>query len=349
VHTRVRIAASLLVAVAAATSNALGAEPRIVVLTPAPGDPVSHRIQAELRALRFEVPEVVVAPEPPSRARLEELARSAEAVAAVRVAPSSAGVEVWIVDRMTKKTVLREIVTDDTLSPGGVAAIALRVVELLRASVMELDAPRAPSGEVAPPPQIRELLTPPTADAPTPPLPARLPSPPVLSIELGPAALVSPGGLDPAGDLALALHLRPAAGPGATLFVLFPLIPSRVSGPEGVAAAHPGLLGAAFRWVFAPAQSRWTASAGAGVAGLWLHVDATPAPRYVASAADLFTFAPFARAGAGYAAAPRLRIRTDVLAGLAMPRPVIVFGDRIAAAWGRPFFAPTLGIELSGP
>jgi hypothetical protein len=74
----------------AATAGAAGAgpAPRIIVLAPTADDRISPRLQAELRALHFDVPEVEIAPDPPSRAQLEDAARQSEAVAAVRIVPS---------------------------------------------------------------------------------------------------------------------------------------------------------------------------------------------------------------------------------------------------------------------
>jgi hypothetical protein len=342
-------ACGVLVALALACGDARAAgAPRIVILAPDRGDRVSLRLQAELKALHFEVPEVALAPDPPSRQRLEEAARASDAVAAVRIVPSSAGVEVWIVDRMTGKTVLREMVTDDVQSSAGVATIALRVVELLRASLMELDAPRAPEGEVRPPPLIRRWMTPPATPAASP-----AESPPALaptfSLELGPALVLSPGGLSPAGDLNAAVHLRPAEGLGASVVALIPVVPSLVRGPEGVTAARIGLLGAAFRWVFASPGSAWAPTAGAGLTLIWLHLDSAPAPGFTGTSANLVTFAAFARVGLGVTIVPRLRLRADVLGGLVNARPVVKFGDRTAAVWGNPFVAPTLGLEVAWP
>jgi hypothetical protein len=340
----------LAVALAAPWGDArAGGAPRIVILAPDPDDRVSLRLQAELRALRFQVPDVEIAPEPPSRARLEEAARKSDAVAAVRIVPSSAGVEVWIVDRITGKTVLREMVTDDARSPAGVATVALRVVELLRASLMELDAPHPPHGEVQAPPLIRALMAPASPAEAAPPVEIPPAAAPAFAVELGPALLLSPGGLSPAGNLDAAIHFRPFGGLGASVVALIPIVPAVVSGPEGRTTARIGLLGPAFRWVFASPGSAWAPAAGAGIALIWLHLDGVPAAGYAGSSADLVTFAAFGRFGLGYAVHPRLRIRVDALGGMVNARPVVQFGDRVAATWGTPFVMPTLGLELDWP
>ncbi|XXX81575.1 hypothetical protein WMF30_22725 [Sorangium sp. So ce134] len=349
----VRLAAALgALALAAPPREArAGGAPRIVVVAPAKEDRVSLRLQAELRALKFEVPEVEIAADPPSRERLEEVARDKDAVAAVRIAPSSDGVEVWLVDRMTGKTVLRELVTDDTRSSSGGAALALRVVELLRASLMELDAPRHPAGEVAPPPLIRELMAPPRADTPAPAPGADL-SPPrrgAFSIELGPALLFSPGGMGPWGLLSAAAHYEPSEEVGASVFALIPVVSSRASGPEGVATARVGLVGAGISGVVAPSGSPWRFAVGAGVSAVWMRLEGRSSDRYQGSTEDLLTAAPLLRAGLGAAITPRLRVRADALCGVAILVPVVKFAGRHVATWGVPLIAPSLGLELVWP
>jgi hypothetical protein len=324
-------------------------EPRIVLVAPRGEDRVALRIRAELRALRFVVVDADAAPGPPSRAPLEEAARSHDAVAAVRIVPSSAGVEVWIVDRVTGKTVLRDIVAADVVSPSGSATVALRVVELLRASLMELDAPRPPPGEMLPPLAVRDLIEP-AAPAPRPlgPLapPARPPRP-AFAVEIGPAVLVSAGGLHPEGVVSAAVHFRPDDRLGATYFVMAPVVPSTVAGPEGAATIWIGLLGAGLRASLAPAGAAWTPSLGAGVSALWVAYEGSPADGYAGTNGDAVTLAPYLRAGLGYRVLPRLRVKADLLSGVPLRRPVVQFGDRIAAVWGEPFFAPSIGVEYA--
>jgi hypothetical protein len=338
--------ALILAAVLTLTAPArAGEEPRIVLVAQGPGDRVALRIRAELRALHFEVEDADLGPGPPAREPLAEAARTRGAVAAVRLVPSGAGVEVWIVDRITGKTVLREIIADDPRSPSASATIALRVVELLRASLMELDAPRAPPGEVTPPAAAREMIAP---ARPAPPV-AAPPAPPrsLASLELGPALLLSPGGVRPEGALLAAAHLFPQGRLGASLFVIAPAIPGSAAGPEGTASLHLGFLGVGLRALLASPEARWAPSIGAGFSALWVRYLGKPANGYVGFSGDVFTAAPYLRAGTSVAITPRFRLRADVLGGAALRRPMVRFGDRLAAVWGAPFFAPSVAAELA--
>jgi hypothetical protein len=325
-----------------------GGAPRIIVIAPTSDDRISLRLQAELRTLHFDVPEVEIAPDPPSRALLEEVARKSEAVAAVRIVPSKTGVEVWIVDRMTGKTVLREIVTTEDGAASRDATVALRVVELLRASLMELDAARPPQGEMEAPPLIRELMTPPRIIAPVGSPTGTLPAPaaPAFSIELGPAAVLSHGGFGPSGAVSAAVYYHPAEPFGANLIALIPIFPASVSGPEGSTTARIGLLGGGLRGTWMPDGSAWSLTLGGGLAALWLHLDGQPSPHFAGTSTNVFSAAPYLRAGLGLTVIPRLRVRADALVGASLPPTLVRFGERLAAVWGVPFFAPTLGVEL---
>ena len=326
---------------------AVGA-PRIIVIAPTSDDPISLRLQAELRSLHFDVPEIAIAPDPPSRAQLEDAARASEAVAAVRIVPSKTGVEVWIVDRITGKTVLREMVTSEGGTASKGATIALRVVELLRASLMELDATRPPQGEMETPPMIRELMAPPRITAPPAAQTVTLPepTPPAFSIELGPAAVLSPGGFGPSGGVSAALYYHPSEPFGVSLIAMIPVLPATVSGPEGATTARIGLVGGGLRGTWKPAGSAWALSLGGGLAALWLHLDGQPIPGFVGTSKNLFSAAPYLRAGLGFTVIPRMRLRADALLGASLPPTLVRFGERLAAVWGVPFVAPTLGVEL---
>jgi hypothetical protein len=334
----------------AATAGAAraGPAPRIIVLAPTGDDRISLRLQAELRALHFDVPEVEIAPDPPSRAQLEDAARRSEAVAAVRIVPSQTGVEVWIVDRLTGKTVLREIVTTGGGNASRDATVALRVVELLRASLMELDAARPPQGEMETPPLIRELMAPSRVTAPAAVKIGTLPElpPPAFSIELGPAAVLSPGGFGPSGAVSAAVYYHPSEPFGASLIALIPILPATVSGPEGATTARIGMLAAGLRGTWTPPGSAWALTLGGGLGALWLHLEGQPSPRFAGTSTSVFSAAPYLRAGLGRTVIPRLRVRADALVGASLPPTLVKFGDRLAAVWGVPFFAPTLGVEL---
>jgi hypothetical protein len=126
---------------------------------------------------------------------LRRAAHDRNAIAAVRVLVSSGVVEVWIADRVTGKVVLRDVLAQDADSKVSETTVVLRVVELLRASLMEVEAPHAPRGEVAPPPALYKVVGFPEQTG-------------KLRLELGPAVIVSLGGVSASLAAAFAAGYR---------------------------------------------------------------------------------------------------------------------------------------------
>src|SRR5260370_15019504 len=95
----------------------------VAIVTAEPNSSLTRRVRRELQGLGLDV--IVIRPPDegsPSRAPLEQAARSVGAVAAVRLVPSSVGkVEVWVADRGTGKAVGREL---DGLGGGASGAAA---------------------------------------------------------------------------------------------------------------------------------------------------------------------------------------------------------------------------------
>ncbi len=145
----------------------------------------------------------------------ERVASRIGAAAAVRLTKSRrgdrAGVDLWIVDRVTGKTTFRRIDVDRRYDTAATIDVAVRTVEALRASLLELrisgrEAPKEPVS-----PEIAELVetTPLESDR-------RL-------IGLGASAAVnlSPGGTGPRGAFSLSLVVHPIDGLDVELSLLF--------------------------------------------------------------------------------------------------------------------------------
>jgi hypothetical protein len=121
---------------------------RVAVVVPEAGAPsalaeVEQRTRAELEAAGFEVV-VVVAPE---NADLNRISTEARALGALQIRRGGGGgrVTVHVVDRVTGKSSSRDLEESHTREPH---RVALRAVELLYASLLELEARSQPRGEV---------------------------------------------------------------------------------------------------------------------------------------------------------------------------------------------------------
>ncbi len=131
----------------ATSAEARPAGERVALVRPAAAEQVwpevEQRTRAELQAAGFEVVTVVL----DSTADLEGISATARALAAVQITRGGPGrgVTVHVVDRVTGKSSSRTLDAGATPEP---ERIALRAVELLYASLLELEARNAPSGQV---------------------------------------------------------------------------------------------------------------------------------------------------------------------------------------------------------
>jgi hypothetical protein len=133
-------------------------------------DRAEVRVAAELRAAGFDVEERVVEGDEDARQLVEEPGEAGPfATVLLRRAGGRAATDVWVADHVTHKTVVRRIGAPG--SDGSDRALALRVVELMRASLVEplvLPAPLPESEPTAPSPTTPAAAAPPSP-APAPP------------------------------------------------------------------------------------------------------------------------------------------------------------------------------------
>jgi len=116
---------------------------------------LATRVAAELEALGFRV---VTQTQEPRAEELASEARRASAFAAIGVGPTSEGnVEITVLDRVTGKTVRRELLGKSLGDPTTRELVALRASELLRASLMEIEAPHPPRGDVPVTPRVERV------------------------------------------------------------------------------------------------------------------------------------------------------------------------------------------------
>jgi hypothetical protein len=106
------------------------------------------RIRGELMADGFEVSIVDAPPgaDPASVLARAEGQTSAAATLGLFLYPDASAAELWVVDRLTNKTVVRRVAIDRASSRSAPEVLARRSVELLRASLLEIlvDAQRRP-------------------------------------------------------------------------------------------------------------------------------------------------------------------------------------------------------------
>ena len=361
--------------VASTTAANAGEAPKIVVLSSRKTDATSAQLLAELGDLGFEV----ILPEMPldigigdgsDRAARETAASRSHAAALIEIASSGGSVVIWIRDRATGRLVLREIATAGDVGEGRVGTLALRAVEVLRASLIEIGtsqppAPRLPAAIVThevtnlptPIPQ-HEIRRTPTLQSVPPgaadnrvvvnaPSGSEKPSINHFSSEFGPAVSFSPGGLSAASQASISLHWLPTRYLGASLTGVFPVIPVVDSAKEGSSAVRLTMVAAEARLTPLAGRSIWSPVLGAGGAIVWLQASVTDTgPLFHGHSSGAPSGGPCARVGIGVALAPSVRAHLDLLSGVAVQRVVLTYAGRDVATWGHPFFLFALGAEL---
>ncbi len=150
--------ACLLVLLWGAPSRAAPAQGgTIVLVVDAPAVALATRVAAELEALGFAVRQVT---EHGAPTELAARARAAGAFAAISIGASTRGrVEITVLDRVTGKTVRRELIGRSLSDPTTRELVALRAAELLRASLMEVEAPHPARGDLPPSEAVRDVAT----------------------------------------------------------------------------------------------------------------------------------------------------------------------------------------------
>jgi len=329
------------------STTATRASERVVVVAPeAPvsSDRVVHQVAGELRAAGFDVTVRRRAEEPDDR-ELEAVAKDTGSFAAIALwlPQNRLEAEVWVVDLVTGKTSLRRL---EGGRRGGQepAIFALRAVELLQASLLELDTGRPPEGDVAPSPEVKRFVRSATA-APreVPALPAR----PTVSWSLLAGASIgkAPGGMPATLAPSLGLGWRPLPAWSGQLWASGPSLAS-LEGAEGSATLDQELvvLRLTHTWSDPDAPVAGFVVGGAGAYRLGARGAAEAA--YESTAVDVWAAAALFGPGLTLRLSQGLHLFAELDAVWLMPRPEVRFAGRRVADGGRPWVVGSLGADV---
>jgi hypothetical protein len=292
------------------------------------------RIAGELTAVGFTT-ELVDAPpasersgDRESRLWLEQLAtqRHVDAVVALVGTTMPDAIEVWIIDRVTGKSVVRRVPFEPR-SARAPETLSIRAIELLRSSFLELDfaARAAPGKPEEPPAAIARLV----AAGPSPRAPER------AGFEVGAASIISLDGVGPA--VLPMVRLQWAARPWLLVQATLAGLGTRPNvstdaGHAEVAQGH-GLLGVAFR-LRKDERLRPFVSVAAGV--LHTAVEGRPESPNRGRSADQWSFLAEAGVGASLKLRNRFQVSLAACAQLAEPYVAVRFVDTDVVTSGRP-------------
>lgn len=291
--------------------------PAVVTVLGDADEPLTVRIAAELEILGF-TPQVLPPPAAPDPRDLEGLARAHRAVAAIWVDDSSSHLELWVVDRMTGKTLLRRISLAEEPR-----VVAVRAVELLRAGLLELERDPDPvAAEVEPPPAALRTLR---------------PSAPKLGLYLGLAAAGARGGLGASMLARLQFRFTPHRVVGLSVIAAAPLVAARSSFPEGDVELRMGWVGVGPRFNLGAPTQTVQGSLELVVGPAFFGVEgAARVPNLSERALKVTSFAEL-RAAMEIAVAARVRVVVGGAAGACLPAIGILVLERRDASWCLPY------------
>jgi hypothetical protein len=323
-------------------SRSQSAPSLVVIVTSDPAASAAKRLSKDLQGLGLDVLVLKATPENSSgRESLEKSARSVGAIAAVRLVPAGEGTEVWVADRVTGKTVIRDLVgaTPET----GPDDIALGAIELLRASLMELHSPGAPPSDAELTPAVRDLaLAVPTA----PPAASKKPVP-LLSLMVGPSLDLGIRSLSPAVGTHWALWSSFGYGFGARAFVSLPIVPERETIAEGQVTVASNVMGVGLSYDYRRAENTFAPYIGLGVAAARVMTVGNATLPTLNTSQSAWYAGGYWQIGAGLALTQGLRIYLDGTAVLLASAPGIRAGGRTVGRWGAPGGVVSTGLELT--
>ena len=314
-------------------SYAADEPPRVALIADPDETTILPRLQAELAGLGLDVRTVLKNEDERLPRDIIEAARTTGAVAAFRIVIDGDRADVWIADRVTGKVVLREMLPRGPKIDGRV--VALRAVELLRASLMELDVRKPPQGEPPPPVVLTESS-------------GLLQDLERFSLRADSMFLWSPGGCGPGIGVAAAVAWRPT-WIGARVSGGSVLVPATITRPEGTGEVITRWL--AVDAVLQPRRTRipWRPRAGLGIAALATNLRGVPTGPRSAYQQTVYTLAPMASFDLGWAIHSRVRLGL----GVTYLRPLhdvdILIADSSVGSYGRDIILASLGVDIVLP
>lgn len=332
----------------AATRAGASVRPRIVIVTNHADAAIVPLLQGDLEALGLEVLRLDHGPDEVVPRDLTAAARTTGAVAGFRIIVAQGKVEVWIADRVTGKIVLREILTQRQSSTSELATVVFQAVELLRVSLMELEAPHPSRGETVAPPELAEIAGFPESKG-------------AVAIAAAPSALLASRdiGLQPMVRLAvrwrlpIGQHGERSNGGRHTFHIAahgaLPLAAATLSGPEGAAEVRTMLFGASLHYAPARAVARWQPLLGIGVSALLVRAqgDATfPRSEFSFTAVSPLVLA---HASLHCRIVDSFRLWAGIDGGASLAPAELLFGPRVVAAFESYLVQGGVGVEVAIP
>ena len=294
------------------------AKHRVLILVDEPGDPFMDRIGLEVTS----VGGLDVVMQRPA-GTLDADARAQHAEVAIRKLASGKGVEVWMADATSGRSLLRHLIVDESPAGPDQSLIALQTAELLRTSFF-------PKREAAHP---AVSAPPPAAGAAT----SSSPEPTGEDcVQVGVGYLHSAGGVGPALQAWLSYQHVWQRGLGIALDLSAPLLRGTLSSPQGTADVGAVIAGGGLLARFESEGGRMFVAAQVGGAFASVLVTGHPVANLVGSSPSVSTGLLYLRLGGGIAPLRWLGLGVSAILGTTTTRVRIQFAGNHVGDWGVP-------------
>jgi hypothetical protein len=330
------VAVSLAAAIAFFAGTAHAQQATLVLVTNHKDATIIPLLRSELESLGLRVETVDKRQNEVVARDLQRAAREHHAVAAIRVLVSSGTVELWIADRVTGKVVLRDVLAQGEGNKISESTVALQAVELLRASLLEVEAPHPPRGEVTPPPALYNVVGYPESTA-------------RLRLEISPALLASIGGVSPLDAAAFEIGYRVSPYATAESFGAVSVVPGTIRDSIGTAKLHARSFTLGIEVHGRASATRWQPFARLGAGVLTVSAQGDASSPYVGYQRDDLDVAFIAAAGSRYRLTRNMALSATLHAIRALHPLALQFDDRTVARFGALVAVANIGIVLSVP
>jgi hypothetical protein len=314
---------------------------RVLLVVDQADDPFAERIRAELAALGLDVVALETWRTGEAIESLDAAGRSESAAAAIRMLSSRKGVEVWMANQPTGRSLLRQLIVDESPNGPNLGLVALQTAELLRTSLLSVADARAATAAR------HESATAKAAETTVPIVEAKPAGPAPWGVQAAVGAMFSPSTGDGQMQAWLSVHRMIAARVGIALDGSLPLRTGTVTGPEGSARMSTVLGGIALFTRVDATEWPLYAAVAAGGAVLRVGADGDASNPFVPSSDSAVTGAFYARGDAGFTATRWLRFGGRAVAGVAPTGVKVRFAGNEAGVWGRPFIAGFFVTDLA--
>jgi hypothetical protein len=287
-------------------------------------------LRAELGSSGFSVQARKTVTLPPTPSAIEDAARGASAAIGVAPLEAGAGIEIWLVDPVTHQLAFRELILGLYQPNEAEDVVAVRMVETLRATLIELGQRRV---GVEAQPQLRPVAT-------------FRPPPPRWTLGIGGGSVFSPGGLGGVGFFDLSLDW--AVTPRFSLLVNGGLTPfsTELRGSQGTTSVDWRWAGAALSFCVTSPKLPVRLRAGAGAWLSLMTLNGQARAPFESRQLDVMSAIPHLDLGVHGSVSHRLGVGFETSVGFSAPAVQVNFAGHEQTTWGRLLWHGRLLLEI---